>query len=263
MGRLLILLCLIPVLSVSGQTHLLPGETDWLRINLEPPAPITSPESVTLAANNDCTNAWDGALTEAFYINGNGRYSFSSLMTDSNDSINQMVKDSRPYNGYTIDWPLTINLHTAGRYQMNFRFFPNDDKAAAVMRLIDNKYPDLFIMMENHEKEGNYSFDVAKDETGVAEGRFSVRFYAACLFKKGTDGNWNNADNWYGGIPGAGSTDKVNNAAIIPEGVTVTVLAGESYSIGSLLNSGTVVIKDNASLEITHEAKMASVSDLY
>ena len=152
-----------------------------------------------------------------------------------------------------------MNLRDVGTYTMTFITVASD-KAAAFIRLIDKEHPERIISFNDND----YSFTIANGKTGIYADRFIVRVYAGCLFKKGTDGNWNKAENWYGGIPGADADDeRTNNCAIIPEGATVRIPDGSSYKIGSLLNSGTVVIGKGAKLEVSHEAKLASVKEIY
>ena len=255
----LVSLCIVCTLPAQGQTHVQGGETDKFWITLD--NPTDSKEQVSMRINGNSTDSYDGAGMES--INIGSRYGFCTL-SDYGENYNNaqafLIRDTRPYNGYSVDFPLYINIKDAGTYTMSFTV-PTSNLAAAFIRLIDKEKPEEIISIE---QDKSYSFTIAAGKTGIYADRFIVRVYAGCLFKKGTDGDWNKAENWYGGIPGLDADDKrINNCAIIPEGATVRIPDGSSYQIGALLNSGTVVIGKGAKLEVSHEAKLASVKEIY
>ena len=256
--KLVFTIWLVCVSSVQGQTHLLEGQTDAFKINFD--NPTGSKEQVSMYIDSRSTDLYEYNEIITENVNNGSRYKFCSLSAYGgiyNNVPAYLIRDTRPYNGYTVDFPLYMDLKDTGTYAMNF-MIATTNKAAVLARLIDKNHPDRFISFE----DGSYSFQIAAEETGITADRFIVRAYAACLLKKGTDGDWNNADNWYGGIPGSGDA-KINNCAIIPEGSIVRIPEGSSYQIGSLLNSGEVVIGGGANLEVSYDARLVSVKDLY
>ena len=259
------------VFPVQGQTHLLEGQTDAFKINFDNPTGSKEQASMYIDSRSTDLYEYNEVITEN--VNNGSRYKFCSLSAYGdiyNNAPAYLIRDTRPYNGYTVDFPLYMDLKDTGTYTMKFITLIGN-KAAVLVRLIDKNYPDKFILFDDGtiegspagQKEGRYSFEIAAGETGITADRFIVRAYAACLFKKETDGDWNNADNWHGGIiPGSGDA-KTNNCAIIPEGSIVRIPEGSSYQIGSLFNSGEVIIEEGASLEVSYDARLVSVKDLY
>ena len=255
----LVSLYIVCTLSAKGQTHVQKVETDKFWITLG--NPTDSREQVGIRINGNSTDSYDGASLES--VNIGSLYTFC-VLSDYGKAYDYapayLIRDVRPYNGYSVDFPLYMDLKNQGTYSMIFSV-PTSNQAAAFIRLIDKESPEKIISIE---QDNVYSFTIANGKTGIYADRFIVRVYAGCLFKKGTDGDWNKAENWYGGIPGVNDDDeRTNNCAIIPEGATVRIPDGSSYKIGSLLNSGTVVIGKGAKLEVSHEARLASVKEIY
>jgi hypothetical protein len=191
---------------------------------------------------------------------------FSSLILN-NGTMSHCVTDSRGLdeysNNYYVDFPLNANMAKDNQTQYTFHVDTlgtialKYNKAAVIFRLIDKQEPDEFINL----LEGDYTFTSVADEGNE---RFSVRVYAACLWKKEkTSGNWNDPANWYGGkVPGlAENSARTNNAAIIPAGTSITIPA--DITIGSLFNSGQLTIQTGVNVTIKADAKLISVSDMY
>ena len=258
--------------TVSGQTHLWTDQdTDIFYVQLVTPLSATEDgrirERVNLRIDNNSTNYYSlSGPTPGEGINNGSRYLFGSIAyQEGKPDKTVLIRDRRPYDGYVVDYPLNIHYADAGNYTLDFYWYDDLDnvKTTAVVRLFDAEAPEKgFIHIKNGD---TYSFSVPAGKVGTTTNRFVLRMYAACLFKEGvTNGRWDDETNWYGGIPGKnGGNVKVNNCAIIPEGVKVTIPTGSSYTIGSLLNSGEIEIKAGATLGVTYEAKMVSVKDIY
>jgi len=72
---------------------------------------------------------------------------------------------------------------------------------------------------------------------------FSQDAFAATITAVPGGGNWNAGSTWVGGVaPGAG------DVAVIPLGITVSVTSGEI--VGSIDNSGTLIITDGRTLSV-------------
>lgn len=259
-GLLIVILFSLSTLVSRGQTNAMEGELDKVQVALL--GPNNKLEKVNLTVDNRATDFYDGpgpaAPAEGQNLGTPYMFSGYTFLKDS-DTPAYLAKEARPYGDkYYVDFPLYMNLTTVGNYTISCPIFVASNKAAVFVRLIDNENPDKFINL----LDASYTFSIGTGKTGIYDSRFVVRIYAACLFKKdAANTNWNDANNWIGGVPGVDSSVKINNCAVIPEGAEVVI--SSNYSIGSLLNSGVVTISKNASLEILNEAKMISVEDIY
>lgn len=259
----LFLLFVLGNISSKGQTNMLTGELDRFRISLDGPS-SSRIENISLYIDSRSTDGYDGANTlppsEGLNLGSQHMFSSYTYLEDGTDVF--LIKDARPYDGkYYVDFPLYIDLNLIGAYKI-FCTPPIQDinQTATIVRLIDKDYPDRFINL----LEEDYLFTINSNELKIYKDRFIVRIYAACLFNKNaTSKKWNDPGNWIGGLPGEGKDVRVDNCVIIPEGAEITIPPNFMYTVGTLLNSGEIIIEKNASLTVNNEAKMISVNNMY
>ena len=156
-----------------------------------------------------------------------------------------------------VDYPIRFKSSTVGTHTIEVSRFNND--GYAFVRLIDTTQPEKFIALT----DGAYTFNQAT-ATSTEYTNFVIRVYMASLLRESADTDWNKASNWYGGqVPGAVATDsKYNNYVVIPENKKVEIPAG-TFTIGTLLNSGDITIKNGATLTIEKGTRLVSVDEFY
>ncbi|MDR1876178.1 MAG: hypothetical protein LBQ84_00995 [Flavobacteriaceae bacterium] len=259
----LLILLLFLSFIVFPQTNVESGERDVFRIYL---TKNTSKETVnvTLRADNNRLSTleagYDGQMAD-----GSNRFHFSSLSSDNY----KLIGDRRSYikGKYYVDFPLYMELDPSESYTFSAALAGTSivNNAATIFRLMDTENESFINLLEN-----SYTFTTPQGNKVIYNGnRFVVRIYAACIFKKDNPENtvWTNSNNWIGGlVPGLGTGTvgeiaRINNCAIIPEGVTVTLPASVKLTIGSLLSAGDLTIEENAELTVTNETKVLIVSE--
>lgn len=253
----------ISAFTVAGQTHTQEGQLDQFRLSLLGPA-SSKTENVSMYVDNRSIDGYDGANITAPIDNLNlgSNHMFSGYCTLEGTDI-FLIRDTRPYNTarYCVDYPLYVDLNLTGEYTISC-IGPNQDinKTAVVVRLIDNLNPDKFINI----MDGSYVFNVSESQQGKFYDRFRVRIYAGCLFKKDAkSSDWDDPENWIGGVPGQGTDARKDNCVFIPDGAEVVIPAGKNYAIGALLNSGNVTIEKSATLTVNNEAKLSTLNEIY
>jgi hypothetical protein len=249
-------------LYVQAQTNFGPGQRDRFSLSLS--SSPTYKETLSLFIDNSRKSKYEAsvdALPQREYTLG-----FASLSSDGR----QLLKDKRPYEpgNYYVDFPLSVKLETGKEYAFSVALMSGVANASAVIfRLIDNSNPDKFIDLLKE----SYTFEA--DNSSRDDNRFVARVYAASIFKENpVDNKWNNPDNWWGEIPGLNKEkddkgvpviDITNNCVIIPADTEIVISSDTEVSIGTLLNSGSLIIEKDAVLNIINEAQLASFSEVY
>ncbi|MDR0547083.1 MAG: hypothetical protein LBG77_05815 [Dysgonamonadaceae bacterium] len=182
----------------------------------------------------------------------------ASIAYDRQSQTNQVLAEDRRgkdeyIKNYSVEFPLWMKgaKDNTTQYTLHLDILGGINKSVTFVQLIDASHPNLFINL----LDGDYVFTSDSGESETS--RFIVKCYAGSVWKAGTDGNWNDPNNWYGGdIPGIGGSVKNNNAAYIPAGVNVTVPSGYNLSLGALLNHGSITIENGASLTLQGDVKL-------
>lgn len=258
MKQIIIILsfCFLAIPVSKGQW--IGSSSDLISISLT--APSGSVEGIGIALQELASDNYDGSR-DAIVMTPQ-TYNFTTVAWNVNSDREQLLLfDYRPYKGrFYVDFPLSFQTKESGEYKIAVSAITRENKMVFI-RLVDNENLEEFIILD---KEGNIPYSVNLSGNLDCKGRYTLRVYAASLFKENpVDADWNNLSNWMEvkEVPGSGSS-KYDNCVIIPNNVSVELKTG-NLAIGTLLNSGDLTIQQGAVLSITDEAKNASVTNYY
>ena len=260
----LIALGIICIINAQGQV------SDRVRITLTPP--LGTQEHIRIDTNEASTEYFDvgkDAVTKysPYFFTTLAReweYAEGIIVPEEGEEEQpvHLVIDERPYKDkYFVDYPLYLETSSLGTYTISLTV--GSMKKSVFIRLIDKENPDLFINLN----ERDFSFSKEKAGKVVYDDRFTVRIYAATLFKEdATNHDWFDINNWIGTtkIPGTeiGVDNRHNYCIVIPENAIVEVPSG-NLAIGTLLNSGVMNVSEETTLTIENGAQLTSTKEFY
>ena len=163
-----------------------------------------------------------------------------------------LSKDTRPHlNRLYVDFGVTTKL-PATEGTVNYVFSKaertNGPLDAVSLVLIDKESESEIYYHDILTSDYVFSFESNKEV--ILSDRFTLRVYFASVWKENiVDGDWTEGSNWYGGKVPGGNEDYLNKNIIIPEKVSVKI-SSTSCNVGTLYNSGNIVVEDNASLTL-------------
>lgn len=254
----LVLFCSLIVSSLKAQTW---NRTVSERIGFRLSPPTGVAETIAINLHELATDEFDG--NDASFMSPTS-YMFSTIANNDGDDL-ELLSDFRSYtSNFFVDFPIFFKTLEAGVYKLDISSVyrrPNYDKMVFI-RLIDNENPNEFIVLK---EDGGNSYSVNLSANKSYKNRFTLRIYAASLFKSDAESNdWSDLSNWIEvkEIPGKGNS-VYDNCVVIPKDVFVEITDAGEFSVGTLFNSGELKINKGTELKVRDEARNASVSDLY